>query len=122
MRIARTPVNRVARLPIRQIGRHVGLADEDRTCALEPLDDERIALGDVVGEPFVAPAGGQAGDIETFLDRHRHAEQRPIVARRLPVERLGSGARTFEIAHDDRVDLHVAILDPRDCGFHRLAR
>ena len=62
-----------------------------------------------------APGRRQAGDVEGFLDHHRHAEQRPsLAARQRRVGRLGGLAGAVEVAHHDGVELLIERLDARD--------
>jgi len=42
---------------------HVALPDDDRPRALQPLDDRRVTVGDVLGERRIAPRGVQTGDV-----------------------------------------------------------
>ena len=59
----------------------IGLADDDRAGALEPLDDEGRRLR-LVGEGGTGGGGRQAGDVDIVLDDERDAEQRFALAAR----------------------------------------
>ncbi len=114
-RIVGRAVDVVVALPVAEAERHIGLAENDGAGALEARHRERVFLGDEILERRDAPGGRQSGDVEGFLDRHRHAEERPALAPRQCGVRFLSrlpGAR--EIAHRHSVEIAVKSLDPGD--------
>ena len=114
-RVARDAVDRVVALPVVEHDRHVGLAEQDGTGPSGTRDDQRVVVGLEVLGLRDAPGGRQAGHVERLLHRHRHAEQRPLVAaRQRRVGGPGGLSRTLEVAHDDGIDRGVAALDARD--------
>lgn len=113
-------IDRVEALPVGEVDRDVGLADDHRAGRLQPLDEKRVGRGDLVLEARVPPGGGEPGDIEALLDRHRHAEQRLVRARTGGVERLGLLVGALEIGDCERVDCGVEVLDPLDRRIDRL--
>ena len=121
VRVAGAAVIGVVGLQIGEADGDVGLAEDYRAGGLHALDGDRVGLGDMVGVFGEAPAGGEAGDVEAFLDRHGYAEERASLIffgiGAGVVERLGGSAGTVEIADDDGVDLAVAGFDARDRGF-----
>ena len=115
MRIVGAAVDGIVRLPVGEAERDIGLAEDHRARRLEPRDHERVLIRNMVAVLLDAPARDQPRDIERFLDRHRHAEQRRALAGGNFGVGLGGGlARAIEIADDHRVDRRVARLDPRD--------
>ena len=122
VRIVGAAVDRIVRLPIRQIGRDIGLAEDDRTRCFQLRDHACIAPRDVSDMRLVSPAGRQALDVETFLDRHRHAEQRLIGLRTLDGHRAGAVQRAIEIRHHHRIDMRIEVLDPRNRRLDRFER
>ena len=116
-RIVGGAVDLVVALPIAEIDRHIGLAEDDRAGRLQPLHRERIGVRPPILEFRMPPGGRQAGDVELLLDGHRQPEQRaPLAARKRGVGGIGGSARPVEIAHDDRVDLWIERLDAGDRG------
>jgi hypothetical protein len=51
--------------------RDVGLADDDRSRGADPLDDQIVGGGDVVGEQGRPAGGADARSRVRVLDRHR---------------------------------------------------
>jgi hypothetical protein len=116
-------VDRIDRLPVAQRLWHIGLAKNDRARRFQPRNGVGIAGGDVVRVLAKSPMGGEALDVERFLNGHRHAEQRGRVARRCPcVRRVRRRARPIEVADDDGVDRRVARFDAGDGRFRFGAR
>ncbi len=72
----------------------------------------------------VAAVGGDlAGDVDVVLDRDRHAEQRPHVARAAAAVRLVGGGERLLAEHDaERVQQRVEPGDPRQEELHQFAR
>ena len=122
VRIAGAAIDRVEALPVGEIDWHVGLAEQDRTCRLELADDPGIARGQLVAIGFMPPTGRQPGNVETLLDRHRYAVERLVVAWTALGQRPGGITRAVEIAHHDRIDAGVEVLDPGECGFDSFDR
>ena len=113
----------VVALPVGQVQRHVGFAEDHGAGILQALHGKGVSGGVPAPELPIAPAGRQADDIELLLDRHRQAEQRPALAlRQGGVGGRGGFARPLEIAHDDGVDLRVDPLDAGNRGIDELAR
>ena len=70
-----------------------------------------------------APGRRRSLEIECFFHRHRQSEQRTVAARRpLPVGVEGCLPRPVEVSDNDRVDLRVYRLDPRDGGLDEIER
>ena len=124
MRIARATIDRVETLPVGEIDRHIGLADDHRAGLFQAPHQYGILGGDVIAIFGMAEGGWQAGDIEAFLDRHRHAEQRliapSVLGRSGRIKRAGSGIGRFEIGDRQRVDAGIKVLEPHDRRIHRL--
>jgi hypothetical protein len=100
---------------------HVGLPNDDRTGALQPFDDRRVAVGDVLRERRIAPGGAHPRDVETVLDRHRHPMQRPAPLGRQRVGSVCLCQGVFGADLDHCVDLRVG-RDPREELLRHLAR
>lgn len=106
------------------ISRHVGQADQYGAASAEPLDGERIPLGNEVLERVRAGGGGQSGDQIAVLGRVRDAVKgaaqlsagpAPIRGRRFG-ERIG-------VEDHHRVETRagpVVGLDPAQIGLHQL--
>jgi hypothetical protein len=120
VRVAGAAIDRVDALPVGQVDRHIGLADDDRARRLQPLHQQRILQGDLVLEARMAPGGREPGDIEALLDGHRHAEQRLVKPPGRGVHRLGCGIGGLEIRHREGIDGAIAFLDPSDRRVDRL--
>ncbi len=119
--IAGPPVDRVGRLPVREHGRHVGLAEEHRAGGPGAGGDRRVVLRDE-GLPVRHPAGRvETGDVDRLLEGHRQPEQGralPAAAGVLGPDRLLPGAG--EVAHDHRVQRAVVALDAADVELGQL--
>jgi hypothetical protein len=114
-RIVRRPVDVVVALPVAEAARHIGLAENDCARRLEAAHGKRVFPRDEVLGRGYAPGRRQSGDVIGFLDRDRHAEQRPTLAareRRIRLSRRLAGAG--EIAHRHGVQVAVERLDPVD--------
>jgi hypothetical protein len=120
VRIVGPAIDRIVRLPVGEVGRDIGLAEDDRAGALELADHPGVARGDRVGIFAVTPGSRQAADIEAFLDRHRHAEQRLVLGQPPGGHGLGLFLRAVEVGHHHRVDMRVEMFDPRNRRFDRL--
>jgi hypothetical protein len=114
MGVAAAAIDRVEALPVGEVHRHVGLADDDRARCLQPPHQLGIVRGDGVLEARMAEGGGKPFDVEAFLDRHRHAEQRLIGSGTRLVHRLCGFVGPFEIGHGERVDIRIELLYPHD--------
>ena len=68
----------------------------------------------------VAARGGQAGNVEALLHRHRHAEQRRV-AIASGIQSAGTVARTVEVAHHDGVDARIEAFNTRDVVVEQFA-
>ena len=122
MGVVGTAIDRVIRLPVGQIGRHICLAQEDGARSLQLADHSGIAKCYVVGIGLMTPAGGKPFDIEAFLDCHGNAEQGAFTRRTIIRHRLGPIPRPVEICHHHGVDVRIQTLDPRDGSLHRVER
>ena len=104
------------------ISGHVRLADDHRSGRAQPADD----LGVRRDRPAVrvAAVGGRlAGDVAVVLDRHRHAEQRPLVAALgAGVGLVGLGQRALGERHAVGVELRVEPRDALEVQLGELAR
>ena len=103
--------------------RHVGLAEDHCPSRLQPFDDQIVALGDVA-HAAVAPGRRQAGDVERFLDRHRHAVQRSAwqPLRQCLVRATRTFVSPFPVEDDDGVEGGIQPLNARAKifeAFHR---
>ena len=107
-------VDLVVALPVGEVQRHVGLAEQGDAGIDHALRHQRVLLGDVVLEGGIAPGRGQARDVERLLDGHRHAVQRPQLLPRLDrlVGRPGPLARALDVGGDDGVELGIVGFDP----------
>lgn len=114
MGIVGAAIYRVEALPIGQVDRDVGLADDDRAGRLQPPHQKRIARGGPAFELGVPPGGGQACNVEAFLDRHGHAEQRLIKPPRGLVHCLGDFAGAIEIGDGKSVEVGIQLTGPGD--------
>src|SRR6185437_12787407 len=122
-RIARPAMNRVDALPVPEISRDVGLADDDGAARFEARDGDRIVLRQWPADTLYAPGRRQSRYIEGFLDRHRHTEERPPVSTGKRGVSGGSGhTRPPEIPHHHRVEVSVPRFDPGDRLIQRLDR
>jgi hypothetical protein len=110
------------RLPVGEVERHVGLAEEHRAGAEQAVDDRGVPPRDVVPKSGDAPRGGETGDVVGFLDRHGHAVERtphPPPGQGA-VGRARPSARSREIAHDDGIERGVVLLDPGQIELEKL--
>src|SRR3546814_10662425 len=96
--VAGAAVIGIVRLQIGQPDGDVGLAEDHRARRLEPLDGDRIGLGDMIGVLGKAPARRQPGDVEALFDGYRDAEARAVVGTGV-VKRSGGGTGAIAIAH-----------------------
>ena len=113
--IVRRPVDIVIALPVAVDEGHIGLAENDRTSALEARHCERVFLRHIVFEHGHAPCRRQAGYIIGLFDRDRHAKQRLVLAAcQGRIRRFRSLARTRKITNDDGIEFAVESLDPGD--------
>ncbi len=108
-------VDLVVALHVVQPQGHIGLAEHHRARRPEPRHLHRVLGRHVVAVLRHAPGRRQTGDVVGLLDRHRNAEQRPLLAsgpRPVGVARGGPGP--LEVRHADRVDRLVVPLDAGD--------
>ena len=121
-RVVGDAVDVVVALEVRQVERHVGLAEEHHAGGLEPLHAQCVLTRHVVLEWWIAPSAGHAGHVVGFLDGHGHAVQRPphlaLGERRIgclrPLPRAG-------LVHgDDRVQLRVEAPHPLQVTVEKL--
>ena len=115
-------VDLVVALEIRQVERHVGLAEQNHAGGVQTLDRQGVALGDVVLHVGTAVRGRQAGDVVGFLDGHGHAMQRtPEFAFRQ--RRIGlARPRPFRVENDDGVERGIVAFDPAEIMFEQFQR
>ncbi len=122
--IVRRAIDRVVALVVGEHQRHVGLAEQNDACLLEPLHRERARRGDVVLELRIAPGGRRAGDVVALLDRHGYAVERPpylaLVEGR--IRRAGAFARAVGIEPDDGIEARIVFLDARKEVIQRIDR
>ncbi len=100
--------------------RHVREADEDASGLAQPLDRERVAAGDEVGERGRARGDGHAADHVAVLRGVRDAVERPERRALAPptVRRFGLGTRVG-VQFDEGVEAYavaVICLDAREVG------
>ena len=109
--------------PGRELG-HVGLADHHRAGAADPLDEQVVAVGDVVGEQRRAVRRPPAGHGVGVLERERQPVQRTDRAPGASalVGGRGAGPGAVLVERDDRVELRVALGDPGQVQVEQLAR
>ena len=81
-RIARAPVDRIGRLPVREHGRDIRLAEEDRSRCAQAGRRRRVMGGHVTLPLGHAAGSPEAGNVDGFLERDGQAEQRPRIAPR----------------------------------------
>ncbi len=123
MRIAGPAIDRIVGLVVRQAGRDIGLAQDDRARFLQTPDRRGVLRRPIVARELQPERGRQSGDVEALLHGHRHAGQRQVGAQgHGQVDLAGLGARAVEVAHDHRVDRPVQRLDPGDRGVGQLQR
>ena len=92
----------------------------------QPLHDERVARGTILGERERAGGVDHAGGVDVVLDQNREAVQRPAHLARpaLGIARVGVGERGG-VHLDDRVQPRSRIVDRRDAieiGLRQRAR
>ncbi len=105
-RIVGGAVDRVEGLPVGELGTDVGLADDDGARVLEAADHDGVLSNVDLVRTRDAPCGGQSGDVEGLLDRHRKAEQgAPVAVQQRRVGPRRSHARPLEVANDHRVEI-----------------
>ena len=116
-------VDVVVALPIAEPDRHIGLAEDHAAGLFDAGNRQRVFRGPVILLRHKAPCRGQARDIVGFLHGQGNAEQRLLLATR---QRGVGGPRglqaALEIAHADRVDFLVVLLDAGNrvlCQFDR---
>ena len=119
VRVERAAIDGVHALPVGQVNGHIGLADDDRACRLQPPHKQGIARRDFVAIGAVPPSCRKPRHIEAFLDRHRHAEQRLVEPARRGIHRLGGFACTGKIGHGNRIDFGVVLARAGDRGIDR---
>ena len=122
VRIIGAAIDFVEALPITEINRYVGLAQEDHARRLKLAHDLRIAPGNITLVRFMAPRRWKASDIKTFLDRHRDAEQWLMRTGQLFIHSFCGLNRALEIAHRNRVHVDIEVLNPRNGIFHGFMR
>ena len=111
-RIVRPPVDRIARLPVRQHLGHVRLRHHDGARALHAGGHRRVVLRTEVLPHGHPGRGPQAADVDGLLQRHRQAAKRRVLtARPSRVGGFGLAARALEVELDDRVQLGVVTRD-----------
>ena len=79
-RIARSPINGIDALPIAEISRDIGLADDDCPARFEAGYGDGIMQRPRRVDARYTPGRRQPRDIERLLDGHRHAEQRAPIS------------------------------------------
>src|SRR5262249_60834910 len=94
-RIVGGAVDGVVALIVRQVDRHVGLAEEHYSRRQEAIHGERVARRQIVLELGHASGSGHAHHVVGFLDGHGHAVERPphLLAGERAVRRAGPLAR-----------------------------
>ena len=106
------PVHRIVRLPVGKHLGHVRLRHDDGARALLARRDRRVVLRPKVLPREHAGGGAQPADVDGFLQGHRQAEQRSVLAARASrVGGLGVAARPLEVGLDDRVQLGIVPFD-----------
>ena len=100
------PVNGVETLPIRQMARHIGFAEDHRAGVFETGDGQGIFGRHIVLEHRIAPGARRTGPIIGFLDGHWHAMKRPPIGAggKRRVGGVGMRAGGGVIAPDDSVE------------------
>ena len=90
----------------------------------DPLDDQLVGVGDVVGEQRRAVRRPPARDVVGVLERERQPVQRPDLGagRQRLVGRRGARPGPLLVERDDRVELGVALGDPGQVQVEQLAR
>ena len=115
-RIAGGAVDGVEALDVRELHRHVRLAEEVRARGAKAANGEAVALGDVVPLRLDAPGRWRVRHDVGLLDGHRQAVERAAytASRQLLVGGFRVGEGALEAAHDHGVDLAVEALDALD--------
>ncbi len=122
--VQRRAEDRVERVrPGREL-RDVGLAEDHDAGPADPLDQELVGVGDVVGAQRRAVRRAPAGDRVGVLEREREPVQRAHrgTGRQLLVGRRGTGPGALLVQRDDRVEPGVALGDPGQVQVEQLAR
>jgi hypothetical protein len=86
------------------------------------IDEDRVGGGPAAPVGGNAPGRRQARDVERFLDRDGQAVQRaprPPPGQRA-IGRAGAPARGLDVAHDDRIEGRIVLLDPRQVEIEQL--
>ena len=121
VRVGGRAEQRVHRVPPARELRDVGLAEQDRARRAHRRHRRAVRVADVVGEQLRAVRRAHAGDRERVLARERHAVQRPASAP-ARVGRHGLLARLVQPRQHERVDLRIALGDPRRVRVEQLDR
>ena len=99
---------------------HVRLPDRHRPRPPDPLDDQLVAVGDVVGQQRRAVRRQPPGHVVGVLERPRQPVQRPALVVRRPVGLARPVAGALLVEGDDRVQLGVALGDTGEVEVHQL--
>ena len=112
-RVGGGAVNRIIALPVGQIDRNVGLAEDHRPGGFQPADRDRRYRDRVGLHLHMATGGRQSLDVEALFHRGRNAEQRRcLVCLRIEASRPRSGP--VEVADDDGVDRRIMLFRASD--------
>ena len=117
-------VDIVVALPVGEVQRHVGLAEQGDAGIHHALCDQRILCRDRVLEGGIAPGGGEARDVEGFLDGHRHTVQRaPIFATiKRSISGIGTVTCSALVTPDNGIDGAIKLCRPAQKHFQQVAR
>ncbi len=111
-------------VPGRRLGAELGrvrLADQDRAGRAHLREPRLVAVGDLPGPGERAAGEGQAGRFVQVLGGERQAVEETALGGRKRVGGVGVGQGLLGPQGDDRVDLRVQRLDPRQRRFADLA-
>ena len=124
VRVAGRAVDAVDRVPEAAELGHVRLAEQDRSRGAQAADHDRVGVGDARLDEQRAVARRHPRDRHDLLHGEGHAVQRPgvLAARQRRVGPRRLGARLVDPRQDDRVDLAVALGDPRGVGLDQFDR